>query len=136
MYVSRMLVILRRGGVAVLAAAALVLTVSPAFAQSEHVVPPQARPFGRTYGDWSAAWWQYVFSIPTPQNPLFDTTGAQCHVGQSGNVFFLVGSVLGTTDPIVRECTIPPGRMLFFPLVTLEDNVAEERQSATWSASR
>jgi hypothetical protein len=93
------------------------------------VLPPNSRPLGKTYGEWSAAWWQYVFSIPHADNPLLDTTGAKCQVGQSGHVFFLVGTILGTTNGVTRSCVVPAGKFLFFPLVNLEDNIAEETAS-------
>ncbi len=43
----------------------------------------------------SAEWWQWALSIPTPQNPMLDTTGAHCMVGQRGDVWFLAGTFLG-----------------------------------------
>src|SRR3954468_7173100 len=57
------------------------------------IVPPDTAGTvtGNTYGGWSAAWWQYVSSIPASDNPLLDQTGADCSVGQSGSVWFLVG---------------------------------------------
>jgi len=115
---------------------AALLLPAPAMTQNDNdvgVLPPNSRPLGKTYGEWSAAWWQFVFSIqtgPTGDNPLFDRTGSKCDIGQSGNVFFLVGAVLGSTqDAISRTCTVPRGRFLFFPIMTLEDNVAEEAQN-------
>jgi hypothetical protein len=121
----------------VVVALAAGLVVAPkAFAQTANenpgVLPPDARPFGKTYGEWSAAWWQYVFSIPAADNPLFDPTGAKCGVRQSGEVFFLVGTVLGTTGSTTRNnCTVSAGKMLFFPLINLEDNIAEENACPT-----
>ena len=86
-------------------------------AASPRVIPPDARPHGRTYGEWAAAWWQYVLSVPAGQNPLLDETGADCAVGQSGHVFFLAG-ILNVSGTAVRtECVIPTGTMLFFPIV-------------------
>ena len=32
------------------------------------------------------------------------------------------------TEVVSRTCTVPTGHMLFFPLITLKDNVAEEAQ--------
>jgi hypothetical protein len=81
------------------------------------VLPPSAHPHGRTYEDWAAAWWQYVLSVPAAENPLLDETGANCAVGQSGHVFFLVG-ILNVSGTAVRtECVVPTGVMLFFPVV-------------------
>lgn len=77
------------------------------------VLPPQARAFGKTYGEWAAAWWQWALSIPAAENPVTDGTGEFCHVGQSGPVWFLAGNFGGAT---VRDCTVPAGRALFIPI--------------------
>jgi hypothetical protein len=75
---------------------------------------------GKTYGEWSAIWWQYVLSdsVLDPNNPLLDTTGQGCGVGQpnSSPVFFLVGAA-GSGTVTRNECTVPAGKVLFFPLV-------------------
>jgi hypothetical protein len=93
-------------------------TLTPGrIATSPRVLPPNARPHGHSYGEWAAAWWQYVLSVPAAQNPLLDETGAECAVGQSGHVFFLVG-ILNVSGVAVRtECVVPTGAMLFFPIV-------------------
>jgi hypothetical protein len=92
-------------------------TGSANLANSARVLPPQAHPHGRTYGEWAAAWWQYVLSVPSGQNPLFDETGANCAVSQTGHVFFLVGIFNETGTAVRTECVIPTGVMLFFPIV-------------------
>jgi hypothetical protein len=87
------------------------------------VIPPNAHAFGKSYGEWSAAWWQYAYSIPVPDNPLFDETGAKCGVGQSGPVFFLVG-VINVSGEAERSCIVPADTALFFPVLNTEfDNV-------------
>lgn len=84
------------------------------------ILPPSAMAFGRTYGAWSAAWWQYVMLQPASTNPLTDQTGAGCRTGQSGPVFFLVGT--NSTGSATRTaCTVPVGKALFFPLVNAFD---------------
>lgn len=88
------------------------------------VLPVNGKPYGQTYGEWSAAWWQYVYSVPTSSNPLFDTSGANCDVGQSGPVFFLVGAT--TSSAVDRACTVPSGKALFFPVLNNEcDNIPD-----------
>src|SRR5262245_8830247 len=47
------------------------------------VLPTHSQPYGKSYGDWAVAWWQWALSIPEAQNPVTDTTGEFCHVGQS-----------------------------------------------------
>jgi hypothetical protein len=63
----------------------------------------------------SAQWWQWGLSIPTPQNPQLDATGANCMIGQRGPVWFLAGVWLGGTAS--RTCSIPEGKILFFPVI-------------------
>src|SRR5438132_1286978 len=75
------------------------------------VLPPNSAPYGKSYGQWSEAFFQWAFSLPVTAHPLFDT--ADCSAGQSGNVWFIAGNFTGT--PVVRNCTIPVGKALFFP---------------------
>ncbi len=119
-------------GVLVAVSALLLVVVAPsAYAHpvddNATVLPANSRVSGKTLGEWSAAWWQYVFSIPADDNPLLDPSGARCGEEQSGKVFFLVGTISGSATR--NNCTVPEGRMLFFPLINLEDNAAEEAVS-------
>jgi hypothetical protein len=76
--------------------------------------PPGEATFDKTNAQWSEAWWQWCFSLHTANHPLFDT--GDCSVGQSGKVWFLGGS-FASSDPVVRDCTIPKGTYLFFPIL-------------------
>lgn len=96
--------------------AGLILPTSTPQAQSGNtpgVLPPIARPYGLTYGQWSAKWWQWAISIPASTNPLLDSTGANCGENQSGPVWFLAGT---TGGPATRNCAIPSGKAIFFPI--------------------
>ena len=79
------------------------------------VFPPDAEPSGKTYGQWSAAWWQWALSIATSQNPMLDETGANAGVGQSGPVYFLAGTMGASVE---RTCTVPAGKAILFPIIT------------------
>ena len=82
------------------------------------ILRPNSKAFGMTYEEWSARWWQWTFSIPVDQNPLFDANG-ECPNGangQFGPVWFLAGA-FQDEGPVVRDCTVPPGKALFFPIV-------------------
>ena len=94
------------------------------------VAPPQAHAHGKSYGQWSAAWWQWAFSLPIDHHPLFDT--ADCQAGQSGNVWFLGATFVTTIEPsgtvlatANRDCTVPPGTWLFFPIINTECSTLE-----------
>ena len=94
--------------------------VIPAAAQNvnHRVIPIHAKPYGLTYGEWSAAWWSWVVGIPAgdnfDENPILDETGEFGDIDQEGPVFFLAGS-FGTT--VERTLTVPRGKGLFFPIV-------------------
>lgn len=80
---------------------------------------PVARVYGATIGEWSARWWQWVLQIPDTQNapnPLVDTTGASCGLGQKGPVWFLAGTFYPIAPPVERSCGIPKGKSIFFPI--------------------
>jgi len=84
------------------------------------VFPLDDSPYGNTYGEWSARWWQWLTAIPAATNPNFDTTGANCAVGQVGPVWFLAGTFTNASK-ITRSCTIPHGKaLLFTPLTQLD----------------
>jgi hypothetical protein len=89
------------------------------------VMPVNSSPFGLSYGQWSARFWQWQFSLPVNANPIFDT--ADCSAGQSGKVWFLGGSALPfEISPgvllarVTRTCTVPSGTALFVPIVNNE----------------
>src|SRR6266702_5519675 len=83
-----------------------------------------SRPYGMTYGQWNAGWWQWFFSVPESKNPGLATNGAlDCSVGQSGAVWFLAGHFQGSGS-FTRSCTVPVGKALFIPLInSWADNV-------------
>jgi hypothetical protein len=81
-----------------------------------------ARPFGRTYAEWTAKWWQWVLSIAKTENPLIDETGKNCANNQSGPVWFLAGTLKG---PAERSCIIPADKAILFPVINVEASVAE-----------
>jgi hypothetical protein len=81
-----------------------------------------SRPFGRTYAEWTAKWWQWVLSIAKTENPLVDYTGRNCANNQSGPVWFLAGTLKG---PAERSCIIPADKAILFPVINVEASVAE-----------
>lgn len=71
---------------------------------------------GRTYGELSAAWWQWLYSFPASENPQFVQGATDCSVKQSGPIWFLAVSATGT-NTFVRSCAIPKQKALFFPVL-------------------
>lgn len=84
-------------------AAAFLMPTSAAFAE------------GRAFKELSGEWWQWVLSIPVADNPLTDSTGEKCMVGQRGDDWFLAGT-FGSSSA-TRTCSIPEGATLFFPVI-------------------
>jgi hypothetical protein len=78
-----------------------------AFAQPPLGTPP-------TLPKLTAEWWQWALSIPTSVNPLQDTTGGDCMVGQRDVVWFLAGTFSSTSAS--RNCSVPGDATLFFPI--------------------
>ena len=74
---------------------------------------PATPPYGRTYDVLSLEWWLWDFMLPVPNNPTV-TPGVPCTNGQTGNVWFLYAG------PPTVTCTVPAGKMLFFPIVDTE----------------
>jgi hypothetical protein len=110
---------------------AIILTVGMGLA----AMPPLARGqgetqvYGKTYGEWSAQWWQWAHSIPASSSPVLLEGNVDCTLGQRAPVYFLAGKAAQVPEdsaqlPIIltgaRTCTIPQGVALFFPIVNAE----------------
>jgi hypothetical protein len=93
------------------------MSSSMAARANREVAPIQSHPYGQSYSEWAAKWWQWAVETPSSVHPLLDfQTQADCSVGQKGKVWFL-GATFESMSGIVRECTIPTGTALFFPIV-------------------
>ena len=85
---------------------------------SQSVYPINSKPYDKSYGEWSAKWWQWFSPIPTNDNPAVDRTGKKCAVGQNDPyMWYLVGTGGGEAT---RTCTIPAGKAIFFPIINVE----------------
>ena len=105
------------------AAVGLAITLLPASAaQTPGVLPPQSAAYGKSYAQWSAAWWQWLMSLPVDGHPGSDSPDFDVTDGQSGSVWFLTGP-FGTSE---RHVTIPAGKSLFVGLVNVEASTLEE----------
>lgn len=97
-------------------------TPDPAAAQKDKPIvlfPQGSRPYGKTYGEWSAEWWKWAYSLPVDGNPLFDETGELAGEGQDGPVWFLAG-VFNESGTATRSAMVPTGKALLFPLINVE----------------
>lgn len=80
-----------------------------------------------TYGQWTAKWWQWVFSISAGVNPITDKTGRYANANQpSDNVWFLAGNFAAEDKEFPkRKCRVPSNRAILFPVVNCEANQLE-----------
>jgi hypothetical protein len=96
----------------------------------DYVVDPNSVVFARTFSEWDSEWQQWAYSIPVANHPLFDK--GDCTVGQSGPVWFLGGKFCAngdttcSTNNVQRSCSIPKGKMIYFPVYNAEDSALEE----------
>jgi hypothetical protein len=113
----------RRLVLALLAAGMLLGLLAPSAAASSFtIVQPTQKYAGKTYGQWSAAWWQWAANISEPNSPVTDDTGADCAVNQNGPVWFLAGTTEGSAT---RRCTVPPGKAILVPIINGECSTVE-----------
>jgi hypothetical protein len=81
-----------------------------------------SKPYGMTFGEWTAKWWQWAYAIPKNTNPSYDDTGRHCTVNQKGPVWFFPGSY---GKDVLRQCTVPSGKAILFPILNSECSFAE-----------
>ena len=107
-----------------LSALVVAIAVAPA-AQSAKVdvLPPQSKPLGLTYGQWSAEWWkQAVRQTGAPGTP-FAAGAVSCSSMGTRNVVFLVGTT--AVSPVERSCTISKHAAVLLPAINGECSQAE-----------
>jgi len=98
------------------------VAAAPAWAQHDPKL------YGRTVGEWSGEWWNWMFHYPMEESPIFAEGETDCVLGQNGKVLFLAGNMGGETT---RECVVPEGKALFFPIANAvfwapEDGTTED----------
>jgi hypothetical protein len=94
------------------------------------VFPVDSKPYGKSYADWSAIWWQWLLSIPKDKSPAGDSTGGNCGTNQQGPIWFLAGTFGGAAE---RTCTIPSGKAIMFSALNSECSYAEYPDEKTES---
>lgn len=97
------------------------------------VFSANSKPYNLTYGEWTARWWQWGYSIPKNINPAYDNTGKNCAQKQNGQVWFLAGTFGHSVN---RACTIPTGKSILLPILNSECSFAEFPKLKTLSELR
>src|SRR5262245_35862131 len=85
------------------------------------VLPVGSAAYGRTLGEWSGVWWKLGIEHPVAGNPFLE-----------GGVFELSKSVWSLAAPLgsgTFEVTIPAGKALFLPAITIECSSLEPPES-------
>jgi hypothetical protein len=101
------------GGVMLLAVAAT--------ASAAEVLPPSSLPYGYSYEEWSAKWWQFYYSQSTKHMHLLGSPDI-CE-GPASRVLFLDGSPTSVAE--TNHITIRSDNPLFFAIYGLEaDNTS------------
>lgn len=91
-------------------------------ANTPTVLPPDSRSHGSSYSEWSAAYWQWLFSLPVDGHPGSDSPDFDVTEGQSGRVWFLTGPF----GKVERNVTIPAGTTLFIAIINVDASTLEE----------
>lgn len=90
-----------------------------ALAAALAALPADARVGSQDVPSLTEAWWRWLYQPRDGMRPHQDPTGARCHAGQSGDVWFLAGSP--AAGDVARSCAVPEGKHLFVPVyVVLE----------------
>jgi len=85
--------------------------------------PKDARPFGKSIYGWADRSMQWLYAQPFASNPLFDSTGASCAVGQDGPVWNLAPAAMPMmmAGDVARACTVAHGKALLLMLGFVSD---------------
>jgi hypothetical protein len=88
---------------------------------------PEDRPFGHTYGQWTAKWWQWLLQIPRDKNPALDETGKNIELNQTNeSVSFLTGTFVNTIKPPHRKISLPAKKPILIPVINYQANFIED----------
>jgi hypothetical protein len=88
------------------------------------IFPTNSSPYNISFSEWTGRWWKWAMSIPAGRNPLTDDTGKYCSEGQNGPVWFL-GGTSGKTYYAKRNCIIPSGKSILFPIIVSQFSYSE-----------
>lgn len=96
------------------------------------IFPPDSRPYGLSYGEWSIKWWQWITSLPIDVNPGLQSMANCCERNQILPLWFLVGTFENAVYA-QRECTIPSTVGIMLPVIVSEKSYAEYPELRTES---
>jgi len=114
------------------------------------IYPPHSHPYGKSYGEWAAEFWQWAFALPLEGHPFLDSPDDPFYdfgAAQSGKVWFWSSP----DGPITRIVSMPEGKALFLTIRDVEasslepadpdgnpdfhgDTEVEQREKSKWWA--
>jgi hypothetical protein len=102
--------------------------------------PIDSKPYGISYGGWTVKWWQWLLSIPKPDNPVLDNTGNKAAINQyDKNVFFLCQTLdtakLSASAKPVRNVPVRAGTSILMPVINWVSVLHEDGESEQELAS-
>ena|SRR5690348_6949897 len=102
--------------------------------------PIDSKPYGISYGGWTAKWWQWLLSIPKLNNPVLDSTGNKAAMNQyERKVFFLCQTLdtakLSASVRPVRNVSIQAGTSILMPVINWVSVLHEDGETEQELAS-
>jgi hypothetical protein len=90
-------------------------------------------PYGKTYGNWTVKWWQWILGIPKSVSPIIDRTGEYTAVNQQDrDVLFLAGKLAEEVSSIPqRYCKVSREKSILVPVINCETNPLENPELKT-----
>jgi hypothetical protein len=79
-----------------------------------HIYSTNSIPYSIPYQQWTAKFWQWLYSLSASQHPRENYTPEKCANGQQGPVWFLDAPLSGKQD---RTCTVPAGKSILAAVV-------------------
>jgi hypothetical protein len=116
-YWGRSLIVVAVG----LVVSALASSMALANNRNPTVFPIRSRPYGQTYGQWGARWWQYAVQQTNLDICAPDKPGSR--------VTFLAGAP--GPPAVTSSCTVATGQAIMFPVFNAEWSVAEAQSQTT-----
>jgi hypothetical protein len=93
----------------------ILVSVSLAYGANSQLFNKDSNPYGVSYGDWLAKWWQWNFNISPSEHPRDHYSPQRCSINQTGPVWFLPDILKGREE---RSCNVPEGVAVLVPLLT------------------
>jgi hypothetical protein len=97
---------------------------------SRVLYPLDSQPFGIGYIKGAEGFHKLIYGQSSNANIVTDSSGKFCGLDQSGPIWYLAGTAGGV---VVRSCTVPSGKALFFLLIANECSYAENPNLKTTS---